>query len=203
MARSNPQKRARIRILTDNELRAVWTAASQPGDLFGAFVRFLLLTAARRDEAARMSRSEIEDGVWVIPASRYKTGIDVVIPLSAAARDIIDSLPRIGPDKYVFTRDGMRPIGDGSNSKTKLDKACEAEDWVIHDLRRTARSLMSRAGVSSEVGELCLGHKIPGIRGVYDRHTYLEEKRQAFEALAALIDRIVYPPASNVVAMRP
>ena len=56
MARSNAQKRARSRMLTDDELRAVWKAASQPNDLFGAYVRFLLLTAARRDEASEMSR---------------------------------------------------------------------------------------------------------------------------------------------------
>ena len=84
MARSKPSERARSRILNDDELRAVWTAASQPDDLFGAYVRFLLLTAARRDEAAEMSRIEIKDGVWTIPAARYKTGVDTDLPLSAA-----------------------------------------------------------------------------------------------------------------------
>jgi Arm DNA-binding domain len=82
MARSKPSERARSRILTDDELRAMWKSASQPDDLFGAYVRFLLLTAARRDEAAEMSRSEIKDGVWTIPAARYKTGVDTDIPLS-------------------------------------------------------------------------------------------------------------------------
>jgi integrase len=201
MARSKPSERARSRILTDDELRAVWKAASQPNDLFGAYMRFLLLTAARRDEASEMSRIEIKAGVWTIPAARYKTGADTDLPLSAAAIEVLESLPRIGSDKFVFTRDGERPFQGHSSAKAKLDKACGFSDWVIHDLRRTARSLMSRAGVSSDIAEQCLGHKLPGIRAVYDRHRYLEEKRHAFEAVAALIDRIVNPPVDNIVAI--
>jgi integrase len=201
MARSKPSERARSRILTDEELRAVWKAASQPDDLFGAYVRFLLLTAARRDEAAEISRSEIKDGVWTIPGARYKTGIDMVLPLSTSALRVLDTLPRIGPDRFVFTRSGERAFGGLSSAKVKFDKACGVTGWVIHDLRRTARSLMSRAGVSSDIAEICLGHKLAGVRGIYDRHRYLEEKQRAFESLASLIERIVNPPADNVVAL--
>jgi hypothetical protein len=60
---------------------------------------------------------------------------------------------------------------------------------------------MSRAGVSSDIAEICLGHKLAGVRGIYDRHRYLEEKQRAFESLASLIERIVNPPADNVVAL--
>jgi integrase len=73
--------------------------------------------------------------------------------------------------------------------------------WRFHDLRRTARSLMSRAGVPSDHAERCLGHVMPGVRGTYDRHEYYEEKRHAFEALAGLIERIINPQP-NVVVMR-
>jgi integrase len=148
-----------------------------------------------------MSRSEIKDGVWTIPGTRYKTRIDMVLPLSEPALRMLETLPRIGPDKYVFTRNGERAFGGLSSAKLKFDKACGVAGWVIHDLRRTARSLMSRAGVSSDIAEICLGHKLAGVRGVYDRHRYLEEKKRAFEALAALIERIVNPPGENVVAI--
>jgi integrase len=57
--------------------------------------------------------------------------------------------------------------------------------WTLHDLRHTARSLMSRAGVSADIAERVLGHKIPGVRGVYDRHEYATEKRDALERLAS------------------
>jgi len=60
---------------------------------------------------------------------------------------------------------------------------------------------MSRAGVPSDVAERCLGHMLPGMRKVYDRHAYREEMLRAYEALAALIARIV-DPQPNVVAMR-
>jgi integrase len=66
-------------------------------------------------------------------------------------------------------------------------------------LRRTARSLLSRAGVNPDVAERCLGHAIPGVRGIYDRHRYIDEMRHAFEALAAEIERIVHTPEGNVV----
>jgi hypothetical protein len=83
---------------------------------------------------------------------------------------------------------------------TPLDKASGVKGWTLHDLRRTARSLMSRAGISSDHAERCLGHVIGGVRGVYDRHEFHAEKRHAFEALAALIERIVNPKA-NVVQL--
>jgi integrase len=70
--------------------------------------------------------------------------------------------------------------------------------WVLHDLRRTARSLMSRAGVSPDIAERVLGHVIPGIRGVYDRHSFLDEKRAALEQLGALVGRILNPSGANL-----
>jgi integrase len=72
----------------------------------------------------------------------------------------------------------------------------------LHDLRRTARSLMSRAGVSPDHAERCLGHVIGGVRETYDRHEYHIEKLQAFEALAAQIERIINPPSGDVVPLR-
>jgi hypothetical protein len=70
---------------------------------------------------------------------------------------------------------------------------------MIHDLRRTARSLMSRAGVLSDHAERAIGHVIGGVRGIYDLHEFYSEKRAAFEALASQIDRIVNPPTENVL----
>jgi integrase len=76
--------------------------------------------------------------------------------------------------------------------------------WVIHDLRRTARSLMSRAGVRPDIAERVLGHAIRGVEGVYDRHSYEDEKGEALNQLAALVERIINPPSSeNIVNMRP
>ena len=74
--------------------------------------------------------------------------------------------------------------------------------WTLHDLRRTARSLMSRAGVPRDHAERVLGHAIAGVEGVYDRHAYEDEKADALDKLAQLIDRIVNPPdQTNVVPL--
>jgi hypothetical protein len=72
--------------------------------------------------------------------------------------------------------------------------------WVLHDLRRSARSLLSRAGVPPDHAERCLGHVIGGVRGMYDRYAFYDEKKFAFEALAGQIDRILHP-AANVVSI--
>jgi integrase len=189
---------ARDRVLTDEELRAVWSApASEP--VYTAYIRFLLLTGARRNEVAKLRWSEIADGEWRLPAQRNKTGLELVRPLSQAALAILGGLPRSG--EFVFSRTGATALSGLSRFKIELDRASGTEGWVIHDLRRTARSLMSRAGVSSDHAERCLGHVIGGVRGVYDRHLFREEMLLAYEKLAALIAQIV-DPKPNVVAIR-
>ena len=199
MARTSAKERARARMLTDDELRAVWKAAAATAGPFGAFIKFLLLTGARRREASDVAWDEIQDGVWLLPAARNKVKQDLARPLSGAAQNLINGLPRIG--RYVFTFSGVKPLGGFTKFKACLDAACGVTDWTLHDLRRTARSLLSRAGISPDIAEMCLGHVLTGVRGTYDRHAYHEEKKHAFEALAAQIARIV-DPQDNVVAMR-
>jgi integrase len=186
MARTTTKELARDRTLTDDEIRAVWKATEH--GTFGALIRFLLLTAARRDEARMMTWQEINGSDWALPAMRNKVAAELVRPLSKAARDVLDTLPR--KSDYVFAgRNGA--INSRAKSKERLDRESGVTGWRIHDLRRTARSLMSRAGVPSDHAELCLGHVLPGIRATYDRHSYADEKRAAFEALAKLVRQIV------------
>jgi integrase len=196
MARTKPKERARQRTLTDAEVRAVWQTASA-GGLFGSYLQFVILTACRRNEAALMSWEEVESDKWLIPAARYKTNRDHLVPLSSAAQAVLAKVPK--SNNLIFMTTGQRKHSHWS--KLTFDRACGVSGWTIHDLRRTARSLMSRAGVNADHAERCLGHVIGGVRGVYDRYEYREEKAGAFEALAAQIERIVNPRA-NVVLMR-
>jgi len=184
----------RTRVLNDDELRAVWKA-SETGGAFGALVRFLLLTAARRGEAAGLTRSEIDGaGIWTLPAIRNKTKTELARPLSKAALAVVDAQPIIDGEPRVF---GALSFGQG---KTKFDAACGVTAWRLHDLRRTARTLLSRAGVRPDVAERCLGHALPGIQSIYDLHTYLTEMSAAFERLSALILNIINP-TENVTPM--
>jgi integrase len=213
MARTKPSQRQRQRALADAELQAVWRAAEASRSAFGYLVLFLLLTATRRNEAALMRRGEVVGDEWTIPQERYKTGRELVIPLSPAAQVVLAAVPTLGKSGFIFTTDGKHPISGFSKFKRAFDVKVLAElrkhdpeaeppaRWTLHDLRRTARSLMSRAGVPSDHAERCLGHVMGGVRGTYDRHEYLAEKRHGFAALAALVERIVNPPADNVVAL--
>jgi integrase len=196
MARTSAKERARARILSDDELRAVWKAGAEP---FGALIKFLLLTGARRAEAAKLTWDEIRDGIWLLPAARNKVKQDFARPLSEAADKLLGDVPRIG--RYVFTYDGKKPMGSFSKLKARLDDACGVTGWTLHDLRRTARSLLSRASVAPDIAEICLGHVLTGVRGTYDRHEYHEEKKRAFEALASQIARVVNPQ-DNVLPLR-
>jgi integrase len=198
MARTKPKERARDRILTDDELVRIWLYAERNG-AFGALVRFILLTAARRSEASEMVWSEIADGDWTLPASRNKTKMELVRPLSRAALAVLAERRTAKP--FVFS-DGQAPIGSMSRAKAAFDAATGTSGWTLHDCRRSARSLMSRAGVDADIAERCMGHVIPGVRATYDRHEYHAEKARAYELLAGLIERIVRPQA-NVVGLRP
>jgi integrase len=201
MARSSSSERARDRILDDDELRILWPVFGRIGN-FGLACRVMLLTGARRQEATGMLWCELaaDAATWTIPAARYKTARDHVLPLSATARAIIAAQPNDGPRVFPGARGAA--LGRGGSAKAVLDKAAPGvAAWVIHDLRRTARSLMSRAGVRPDIAERVLGHVIQGVGAVYDRFGYDAEKRDALDRLADLVDRIVNP-SSNVVPLR-
>jgi integrase len=169
---------------------------------FRNFMRFLLLSAQRLRMASNMTFDELHGRDWIIGEHRHKTGKvggEFVLPLTD------NLLALVGEGRgFVFSSDGGNtPFSGFSKSKAALDrKLAEIRkasgrkampDFVFHDLRRTARSLMSRAGVSSDHAERVLGHAIPGIRGTYDRHEYADEKRAALEKLDAQINRILRP----------
>jgi integrase len=200
MGRRKPSEHARSRILDDAELRSLWRAAdSMPGP-FGHYVQFLLLTAARRNEAAHLRWHEIVGTDWTLPAARNKTKIDLTRPLSAAALAVLSRVPRLADCDFVFSADGRR-LGGMTRRKADIDRASGVSGWVLHDLRRTARSLMARAAVPAEHAERCLGHVIGGVQGTYDRHRYQDEMRLAYEKLSGLIVGIV-DPQPNVVALQ-
>lgn len=218
MARTKPKSRARKRTLADDEIRDVWAALDSAPDLpacYPRYVRSLLLTATRRTEAAAMHSTELEGDVWTIPGERYKTKLDHVVPLTPAALALIGGKPEgcNANSWFVFsTTHGAKAFSGFSKAKRALDKEIakrrKAEErdpmpnWTLHDLRRTARSLMSRAKVPADHAERVLGHVIGGVRETYDRYEYLDEKRAALKALARLVDRIIAGRPTVVTLVR-
>ena len=162
---------------------------------FTAILRLALLTAQRREKIASMRWSDVTlDGVWSIPVEARQKGTGGALPLPAAALDIVRAQPWVEGNEFVFPGRGAGRFNGFSPCKRRFEKRLPAgmPQWGLHDLRRTARSLMSRAGVSSEHAERVMGHSIPGVEGVYDRHRYDREKGQALAALAALIEEVVH-----------
>jgi integrase len=193
MQRTNPADYVRTRILSDAEIVAVWNATGD-GSAFSRYIRFLLLTAARRTEAMlQWTELETSKGVWTLPAARNKVKFDLIRPLSKLA--LAQLIMNGEASAFQFTNAMI------TRQHRKLLKASGTNDWRPHDLRRTARTLLSRAGVPTEVAERALGHKAPVIERTYNRHSYDDELRNAYERLAALVETIVNPQ-ENVVALR-
>jgi integrase len=159
-------------------------------------IRFILLTGARRNEAAQLNRREIDGSLWTLPAARNKVGVELPRPLSEAAQ------AQLQGEGFIFSTDGGRkPIAAFAQFKAGLDGRSGVTGWTIHDARRSARTLMSRAGIPGEVCERMLGHVLPGVQNIYNKHRYIEEMERGYEALANLVARIVNPQ-DNVVALK-
>jgi integrase len=194
---------SRDRILSDEELRAIWGHAEKCGT-FGGIIRMALLTAQRREKITSMRWNDIIGGVWTVPASARAKGTGGALKLPAAAMEIIARRPRMASSPFVFSGRGNNAFNGFSKCKLAFDeglpkiKNAEGEkvtipNWTLHDLRRTSRSLMARAGVRPDIAERILGHVISGVEGVYDRHRYDQEKADALMKLAHLLAAIIPP----------
>jgi integrase len=202
-------------VLTDDELRAVWTAAEAIGWPFGRIVQGLILTGQRRDEVgeARWGEIDLAGRLWVLPRERAKNDAAHAVPLSPAAVALLEGCPRVkGRAGFVFSLNGERPFSGWSKAKERLDTLALAElrkraekrggnpeeialpSWRLHDLRRTVASGMARLGVNLPVIEKVLNHtsgSFGGVVGVYQRHSFAEEKRAALEAWGGFVERLV------------
>jgi integrase len=213
MARTSIKEYARDRVLAADELRDILRGLDELGTAvpacYPAYIKTLLHTACRRSEVSNMHTREFDGDTWTIPAERMKGKLPHVVPLVSAIKKLL-------PERetgFVFSSDNGRTSFSGfGKAKAALDrKVAEIRkrehrkpmpDWVYHDLRRTARSFMAAAGVPDNIGERVLGHVIPGVHGVYNRHGYLVEKADALTRLANFIDGIVHPRPPNIVPLR-
>ncbi len=217
--------KARERTLTDNEIRWLWAACDKAATPFGQCVKTLLLTAARLGEVSAMTHDEIraetvtQDGqrtegtFWQLEGNRTKNGRPHLLPLDPLSLAILKSVPQVsGKSGYVFTTNGRSPISGFSKCKKALDEAMQrtagrspVPHWTLHDLRRTAATGMSRIGIKPEVVEACLNHVSgakAGVAGVYNRYSYLAEKKTAFERWANHIQAVVSGKRGNVVPIQ-
>jgi integrase len=177
-----PAVASRERVLSDDELRRVWNAANREAAKPRAFARLLILTAARESEVAGMVTGEIDlsAGRWTIPANRSKNKQSLTIPLCSLALAELQSVwpnEERGHDWHLLGRSGTGPFTGFSKLRERVDTASDTTDWRWHDLRRTARTGMTRLGVSRDHAEAAINH-VSGrsaLERTYDRHGYADE----------------------------
>lgn len=198
MRRSDAKSRKRVRILDNDEIKIFWQVANGQG-VYGAFVQFALLTGQRKAKVVSLRWSDIDDdGVWRIPSEEREKANAEILKLPNLALSVIERVRPATANGFVFSENGTAPINGFSKYKARFD--CEmgkrAEyvipQWVVHDLRRTAKSLMAKCKVPRDISERVLGHAIPGVEGVYDQYDYFDEKADALDRLNQMIADIIY-----------
>jgi integrase len=191
---AKPKSQERERVLTAIEIQRIWRAAGTMVPVLGAYVRFLMATGARRNEALFARRSEIEGDLWHIPASRMKAKRDFTVPLTRAA---LLAQPARGTGDFIFSRtDGASAIGGMDRLKAALDAAIEADGagplapWVFHDFRRSLVTWLCDHGIDYVIADLCLAHSIPLSRAgrTYQRSYKIVERRQALDMWSSLLE---------------
>src|ERR1700736_759570 len=185
---------SRDRVLVDDELARVITAARKIGGPYGGIVELLALTAQRREEVARASSDEldIEQRIWTLPKGRTKNGKPHIVHLSKEAIVVLNRANKIGP--FVFSIDGAKPFQEFSRAKRELDELSGVTGWRLHDLRRTCVSGMARLGIPPHVADKILNHQsgtISDVAAVYPRYDFLAEHKDALELWSAHVAKIV------------
>jgi integrase len=180
---------SRDRVLTDDELRAIWRAAERLPDPSRSLVMAWILTGQRRDEVRCLPWSEVDlsRAIWTLPADRNKSGRDHEIPLSPAMVELLNGLRRRGAP--VFSTDGSKPYAGQKRLKAILDRESRVTGWTFHDIRRSVSTGMAALHVPQDTIDRVLNHAKATLAGTYNRHNYLDQKRKALEVWA---DRVAF-----------
>ena len=214
-------EQSRDRVLTTDELVAIWKATSKLTTPYGAFVRVLMLTLQRRDEVAHMRWSELSADMttWTLPRERAKNDKAHIVHLAEPVRGILAALPRMKDCLFVFPAGTKNPISAYSAAKRAIDAAvtkarteaglepAEVPNWRLHDFRRAGVTALAGMGFAPHVCDRLLNHitgAIQGVAAVYQRAEFLPERKAALEAWAAHITTAAEgkPAAQNVVELR-
>ena len=212
-----PPPRPRDRTLTDDELRLLWQASAAEAPKPRAYVRLLILTAAREAEVAGLRAGEVDlaAGRWHLPAIRTKNGRALTLPLGDLALAELRAVWPVDdpPETHcLLGRFPSSPLSGFSKLKARIDARMAAlaeraglpapAPWRFHDLRRAARSGMARLGVPNDHAEAALNHISgrPALARVYDRHDYQREAIAALTTWQAFVAGLVGDGA-EVVAL--
>jgi integrase len=199
----------RDRVLNHDEIKRFWSACDAVGWPAGPLFKLLLLTGQREVEIGGMCWSELDldKRQLNLPDSRTENGKAHTVHLSEMAMAIIEQLPRVDGCDYVFGTTSRGPFRSYASNRQRIQKLMGAEttDFVTHDLRRTAATLMAELGIAPHVADKVLNHTGGGIRGVavvFDRFQYLAERKAALDVLGRFISALIVGDQGNVVPLR-
>lgn len=179
------------RILSDDELVAVWKGCEALDFPARQYVRFLILCGQRRDDVRCMRRDEVDGATWIIPAERYKGDRQHLVPLTDGMLALLAECEVEAG--YVFSlTEGKKPYGNLVKPKRVLDEASKVTGWTLHDIRRTVRTGLSKLGIRPDIAERVIGHSVGGRLGeTYDLYSYRAEKLQALKAWEAYFSDLI------------
>jgi integrase len=197
MARSEDP---RERKLEDDEIVIFWDGCEKLKYPYGKIFQLLLITGQRRGEVINMKWSQINmsSKVWSLPSHSTKSGLPHLVPLSQMAIDILEMLPKFADSDLLFPTEMNRdrPVGNVSVAKKRV---CEIKDWRLHDLRRTVRTNLAELKVPYLICNKVLGHIDHSVEKHYDKHDYVDEKRDALETWGKRLTSIL---SKNVVDLK-
>jgi integrase len=194
---------------SDDDVIAIWHAAETLRPKARAFIRVLILTAARRGEVSGIREGEIDlaSGLWRLPAGRAKNKTAHTMPLNALALTELKSIwpvTPVLPNFCLLGESGHSGLQDFSRIKARLDKAIGNSDWRTHDIRRSARTAMAKLGIASDNAEAALNHTShrSALEKTYNTHRYQDEAVAALNVWQAHVERLLHPGTAEVVALR-
>jgi integrase len=189
---------SRDRVLSDSELGKLLTyiRGANQYDPFLAATHFLMLSGNRTEEVGALRWEEVQDDVIAFPSERMKNRIAFDLPITPHLKAVLDTVPRIAGCPYVFTADGKTAIKKWDHVKRRIDNATGITGWQIRDLRRTVATGIQKLGFAEDVADACIAHLKTGVKRVYLRHLYADEKRAAFEAWGAYLSGLVHRPSN-------
>ena len=186
------KERERDRVLSDMEIKSIWNAAEGMSAPYSAWLKLLLLCGQRRFETASMRRSQIIDGNWHLSATDTKNKQSHIIPLPKQAQSLVNLLLEQKGDFLIKSgRNGDNHINGFSKAKLQMDRLSSVEDWKFHDIRRTVATNLTKLGVDRLILQKIINHSESGVTQIYDRYSYMEEKREALQKWADRLDEII------------
>lgn len=197
------------RVLSSDEIVTIFRAmeASRLAPKFKLLVQLCLLFGCRGGELsyAEKAHFDFEKKLWSIPPTHHKTGKrtrkPLVRPIIPAAEEMLKELfDHSAHSPYAIAKN-RRDVPQGRSTLADIPQliinaarrhlGIEMEHWTLHDLRRTARTNFSDL-TEPHIAEIMLGHKLPGVWQVYDRHSYIEEQRRAYSLWWARVTAWAY-----------